>query len=129
MVDCTSDNEIAAQYPALLRAGVHIVTPNKKAFSGSQALYDDILAAKKSSGALVYQESTVGAGLPVIGPLKDLVDTGDEIYKAEGVVSGTFSYVFNEFSKPSDKSPAPKFSEVVKIAQEAGYTVGRSSVT
>jgi len=122
MVDCTSDNSIAAQYPALLQAGVHIVTPNKKAFSGSQSLYDEILSAKKAYKALVYQESTVGAGLPVIGPLKDLVDTGDEIYKAEGVVSGTFSYVFNEFSKPSDKTPAPKFSEVVKIAQEAGFT-------
>jgi len=121
-VDCTSDNEIAASYPNLVSNGIHIVTPNKKAFSGSQKLFDAIWSGAKSSKALIYQESTVGAGLPVISTLKDLLATGDQIHKVEGVLSGTMSYIFNNFSKPGN-APAPKFSEVVRIAKDNGYTV------
>ncbi|CDW97340.1 hypothetical protein, partial [Sporisorium scitamineum] len=66
-------------------------------------LYNEILKYKSndaagSKGPLVYQESTVGAGLPIISTLTDLVATGDEITKIEGVFSGTLSYIFNEFS-------------------------------
>lgn len=102
--------------------GVHIVTPNKKGFSASEALYKAI--AEKSfpnTPSLAYGESTVGAGLPIIQTLKDLVATGDEIEKIEGVFSGTLSYIFNEFSKPEGGNV--KFSEVVKVAKEKGYTV------
>jgi homoserine dehydrogenase len=123
-VDCTSDNGVAASYPALLAAGIHVVTPNKKAFSGSQKLYDGIQAAAESGHSMLYQEATVGAGLPIISTLKDLLATGDRIHKVEGVLSGTMSYIFNNFSKPGSE-PAPKFSEVVKIAKDNGYTVRR----
>jgi homoserine dehydrogenase len=121
-IDSTSDNAVAASYPALLAAGISVVTPNKKAFSSSQTLYDDI---QKSSahGGLVYKEATVGAGLPIIGTLDDMVKTGDKVVKVEGVLSGTLSYIFNEFSKPVKGQQAPKFSEIVKGAKEAGYTV------
>jgi len=69
----------------------------------------------------MYGESTVGAGLPILSTLKDLVETGDEIEKIEGVFSGTLSYIFNEFSKVEGGDV--KFSEVVKIAKDKGYTV------
>jgi homoserine dehydrogenase len=79
LVDNTSSEDVAGAYPALLRAGVHVVTPNKKAFSGSRTLYDQIVSASLESGAKFLHESTVGAGLPVISTLKDLVATGDKV--------------------------------------------------
>lgn len=69
----------------------------------------------------MYGESTVGAGLPILSTLKDLVETGDEILKIEGVFSGTLSYIFNEFSKVEGGDV--KFSKVVKVAKDLGYTV------
>lgn len=121
VVDNTSDESVAAFYPSFLKAGLSVVTPNKKAFSGPQSLYDQITEAKAGEkGPLVYQESTVGAGLPIIGTLNDLVSTGDEITKIEGVFSGTLSYIFNEFSTPN--GGGAKFSEIVKVAKENGYT-------
>lgn len=125
VVDNTSDEKVAAFYPSFLAAGLSVVTPNKKAFSGPIELYNDILQHKSndkvgSAGPLVYQESTVGAGLPIISTLNDLVNTGDEITKIEGVFSGTLSYIFNEFSTPSGGNK--KFSDIVKFAKENGYT-------
>ena len=78
-VDNTAAVSVAETYPALLRAGVHVVTPNKKAFSGPQTLYDQIVAASRESGAKFLHEATVGAGLPVLSTLKDLVATGDKV--------------------------------------------------
>ncbi|SNX83167.1 probable HOM6 - homoserine dehydrogenase [Melanopsichium pennsylvanicum] len=125
VVDNTSDEKVAAFYPEFLRAGLSVVTPNKKAFSGPIELYNAIVERKSndkagSSGPLVYQESTVGAGLPIISTLNDLVGTGDQITKIEGVFSGTLSYIFNEFSTPTGGNK--KFSEIVKFAKENGYT-------
>ena len=79
LVDNTSAPSVAEAYPAFLRAGIHVVTPNKKAFSGVQTLYEQIVAASHESGAKFLHESTVGAGLPVISTLKDLVATGDKV--------------------------------------------------
>lgn len=125
VVDNTSDETVASFYPHFLAAGLSVVTPNKKAFSGTLELYNEILKYKTndkagSKGPLVYQESTVGAGLPIISSLVDLVNTGDEITKIEGVFSGTLSYIFNEFSTP--KGGEKKFSDIVKFAKENGYT-------
>ena len=78
-VDNTAAVSVAETYPALLRAGVHVVTPNKKAFSASQALYDQIVVASREGGAKFLHEATVGAGLPVLSTLKDLVATGDKV--------------------------------------------------
>lgn len=109
-------------YPQILSMGVNIVTPNKKATSGSEELYRQIQAASyPNTSAMLYGESTVGAGLPILSTLKDLVETGDEIEKVEGVFSGTLSYIFNEFSNTQGSDV--KFSEVVKIAKDKGYTV------
>ena len=78
-VDNTASPSVAETYPALLRAGVHVITPNKKAFSGSQNLYDQIVAASREGGTKFLHEATVGAGLPVLSTLKDLVGTGDKV--------------------------------------------------
>ncbi|KAJ6595597.1 homoserine dehydrogenase-domain-containing protein [Mycena vulgaris] len=119
VIDNTSSEDVAAMYPTWIQAGINVVTPNKKAFSGDIALYEQIVAASKTGGRFL-NEATVGAGLPVIGTLKDLVATGDKIIKIEGVFSGTMSYIFNEFS--TGKPDGPAFSSVVKIAREKGYT-------
>ncbi|CAG8843838.1 29775_t:CDS:2 [Gigaspora margarita] len=121
IVDNTASQEIASQYPLFLKKGLHVVTPNKKAFSGAETLYKEIVEEAKKNNKLVFNESTVGAGLPVISTLKDLIRTGDKINRIEGIFSGTLSYIFNEFSKSGDDKGQP-FSEIVKVAKENGYT-------
>ncbi|KAK8097908.1 Homoserine dehydrogenase [Apiospora kogelbergensis] len=120
LVDNTSSQDVADKYPEFLSRGISVVTPNKKAFSGSYSLWQNIFTAAATSGAKVYHESSVGAGLPVISTLKDLVDTGDEVTKIEGVFSGTMSFLFNSFA-PLEGSGG-KWSEEVKKAKELGYT-------
>ncbi|OAQ74063.1 homoserine dehydrogenase [Pochonia chlamydosporia 170] len=120
IVDNTSSQDVAEAYPTALKAGVSVVTPNKKAFSGSYKLWQDIFQASAASGAKVYHESSVGAGLPVISTLKDLVETGDEVTKIEGVFSGTMSFLFNSFAPVSGSGG--KWSEEVNKAKALGYT-------
>jgi homoserine dehydrogenase len=80
VVDNTSSDAIAGLYPTFLASGIHVITPNKKAFSSSLKLYEDIVSASQASGGGKFlNESTVGAGLPIIATLKDLVATGDEV--------------------------------------------------
>ncbi|KND01989.1 homoserine dehydrogenase [Spizellomyces punctatus DAOM BR117] len=117
VVDCTSSEAVATSYPEWLDKGLHVVTPNKKAFSGDLGLWKKITENKKS---LVYHESTVGAGLPILSTLKDLVETGDEIVRIEGIFSGTLSYIFNNFSSTAGSSG--QFSKTVTVAKELGYT-------
>ena len=120
LVDNTSATSLAEAYPQFLAKGISIITPNKKAFSGSYQLWQDIFQTAKSSGALVYHESSVGAGMPIISTIKDLVQTGDEVTKIEGVFSGTMSYLFNMFSPTSGQGC--KWSEIVLKAKELGFT-------
>ncbi|KAI5467676.1 homoserine dehydrogenase-domain-containing protein [Mariannaea sp. PMI_226] len=120
LVDNTSNQEVAELYPLALSRGISVVTPNKKAFSGSYKLWQDIFSAAESSGAKVYHESSVGAGLPVISTLKDLVETGDKVTKIEGVFSGTMSFLFNSFAPTEGQGG--KWSDEVKKAKALGYT-------
>ncbi|KIK98592.1 hypothetical protein PAXRUDRAFT_133875 [Paxillus rubicundulus Ve08.2h10] len=133
LVDNTSSEVVANAYPKFLDAGIHVVTPNKKAFSGDLSLYKRLIGGSGGSGGtglprgVFYNESTVGAGLPIISTLKDLVDTGDkaclffgQVKKIEGVFSGTLSYIFNEYSKGEEGGPS--FSSIVEIAKANGYT-------
>ncbi|KAJ6262732.1 Aspartokinase [Drechslerella dactyloides] len=125
VIDNTSSIELARQYPDFLKAGIHIATPNKKGFSSEESLWNDIFAAagnNTGSGGYVFHESTVGAGLPVISTIKDLIDTGDEVERIEGVFSGTLSFLFNQFAPAGESGAAKAFSEVVKFAKDAGYT-------
>ncbi|OAX38262.1 aspartate kinase homoserine dehydrogenase [Rhizopogon vinicolor AM-OR11-026] len=118
-IDNTSSQAVAEMYPGLLDAGIAVVTPNKKAFSGEVALYQGIVLADAKRGKYLY-ESTVGAGLPIISTLKDLVETGDKVLKIEGVFSGTMSYIFNNFSAVEGSNES--FSSIVKVARAQGYT-------
>ncbi|KAF8842958.1 aspartate kinase homoserine dehydrogenase [Paxillus ammoniavirescens] len=124
LVDNTSSEAVANAYPKFLDAGIHVVTPNKKAFSGDLGLYKRLIGESGSPTGLprgvFYNESTVGAGLPIISTLKDLVNTGDKVKKIEGVFSGTLSYIFNEYSKGQEGGPS--FSSIVEIAKANGYT-------
>ncbi|KAI4166159.1 MAG: hypothetical protein LQ342_000045 [Letrouitia transgressa] len=125
LVDNTSNQDIANAYPDFLRQGVSIVTPNKKAFSGDITLFRHLKAAshpQSPGGGLLYHESTVGAGLPIISTLNDLVTTGDKISKIEGVFSGTLSFLFNTFSPSASSGGGRKWSDIVKEAKEAGFT-------
>ena len=123
-MDNTSSQDIADAYPDFLRNGISIVTPNKKAFSGNLGLWRDILSASRSAknpdGGLIYHESSVGAGLPIISTLKDLVATGDELLRIQGIFSGTMSYLFNCFMPTA--GDVQKWSNVVKEAKKQGYT-------
>lgn len=123
LVDNTSSQEVADSYPTFLKKGISIVTPNKKAFSSSYNLWQQIFHAAANgsgTGGYVYHESSVGAGLPVLSTLKDLVETGDEVQKIEGVFSGTMSFLFNSFQPTS--GGGGKFSAEVTSAKEKGYT-------
>ena len=123
LIDNTSSQDVADSYPTFLKQGISIVTPNKKAFSGSSELWTKIMDAAANgngSGGYILHESTVGAGLPVISTLKDLVQTGDQVRKIEGVFSGTMSFLFNSFQPTS--GGGGQFSAEVINAKEKGYT-------
>ncbi|CAR23026.1 homoserine dehydrogenase [Lachancea thermotolerans CBS 6340] len=118
-VDNTSNQTIAEFYPQLVQNGISIATPNKKGFSSDLSLWNKIFQEGPNAG-LVYHEATVGAGLPIIGPLRDMVQTGDKIVKIEGIFSGSLSFILNEFSTISGNDS--KFSDIVKVAKNLGYT-------
>ncbi len=116
LIDCTSSEEIALKYKDWLARGIHIVTPNKKANSSSLAYYQALRRQSLERGSRYFYEATVGAGLPVITTLRDLIQTGDQVLQIEGVLSGTLSFLFNSFT---GERP---FSEIVREAREKGYT-------
>ena len=116
LIDCTASGDVAARYAEWLRAGVHVITPNKKANSADMAFYRALQAARRAGGAHYLYEATVGAGLPVVHTLRDLRDTGDEIASIEGIFSGTLAYLFNVYD---GRTP---FSDIVRDARQRGYT-------
>lgn len=120
LVDNTSDLKLGQSYPKILKKGISIVTPNKKAFSDTDKLWTDIFSSAASGHSHVFHESTVGAGLPVLSTLKELIDTGDEVTKIEGVFSGTMSFLFNSFMPVG--GGGGKFSAEVSKAKDLGYT-------
>lgn len=115
-VDCTASADVAAHYRALLEHHVHVVTANKVAASGP---YEDYAALKDTArrrGVKLLFETNVGAGLPIIGTIGDLIASGDRIKSIEAVLSGTLNYVFNTLS-----AEVP-LSEAVRLAQANGYS-------
>jgi aspartokinase/homoserine dehydrogenase 1 len=115
-VDCTADDEVVNYYLTILNSSISIATPNKKANSSNQKLYGELKHAALRHNVKFLYEANVGAGLPIINTLKDMISSGDEIYQIEGILSGTLSYIFNTFSK--EKS----FSETILDAKRKGYT-------
>ncbi|HEX6832600.1 MAG TPA: bifunctional aspartate kinase/homoserine dehydrogenase I [Rudaea sp.] len=116
ILDCSASNAIAEKYPQWLAAGIHVITPNKQAGAGPFERYRAIRAAALAGSARFRYEATVGAGLPVISTLRDLIDTGDELRAVEGIFSGTLAWLFNCYdgSRP--------FSELIREAHQLGYT-------
>lgn len=115
-VDCTGSPNIVEHYERILDASISIVTPNKIANSGPYARYKRLRDKTIQKGVKFLYETNVGAGLPVISTLNDLICAGDHIVKIEAVLSGTLSYIFNSFI--GDK----KFSTIVKEAKAKGLS-------
>lgn len=115
-VDATASDAPVPFYEPLLQAGVAIVTPNKRACSGKYSYYSTLKNLSLKFNARLLYETNVGAGLPVINTLTDLLMSGDEILKIEAVMSGTLNYLFHNFNKEMS------FTELLKQAKELGYT-------
>ncbi|MCW5911271.1 MAG: bifunctional aspartate kinase/homoserine dehydrogenase I [Cyclobacteriaceae bacterium] len=115
-VDCTSSEAVTEHYETILSSNISIVTPNKKANSGSLQKYRALKQAARLRGVRFLYETNVGAGLPVINTLNDLLISGDAVIGIEAVLSGTLNYIFSTFK------PGIKFSDVVKDAKAKGYT-------
>lgn len=116
IIDCTANSKVSLNYLGFIKKGIHVVTPNKHAGAGDLNYYQQLKTLVRQTKTHFLYEATVCAGLPVITTLQDLVKTGDEIIKIEGVVSGTLSYIFNEMAK------GKCFSECVFEAKKLGYT-------
>jgi len=116
IVDCSASEAVAAKYEDWLAAGIHVVTPNKHAGSGDWQRYARIADARAAGHSRFLYEATVGAGLPIIVTLRNLLDTGDTLHAIDGMLSGTLAWLFNSFngSRP--------FSELVHEARALGYT-------
>ncbi len=115
-VDCTASADVAAMYQTLLDHNISVVAANKVAASGS---YDSYMRLKETAlrrGVKFLFETNVGAGLPIIGTINDLRNSGDKILKIEAVLSGTLNFIFNELSA------SVPFSETVRKAKEMGYS-------
>ncbi|MBV7440811.1 bifunctional aspartate kinase/homoserine dehydrogenase I [Weeksellaceae bacterium TAE3-ERU29] len=115
-VDNTSSKEVASLYEDLLNKNVSVVTCNKIANSGEYRRYGKLQRLAKKNNVSFLYETNVGAGLPIIKTLQDLIISGDEVTKIEAILSGTISYIFNQYV--GDVT----FAEVVKQAQDLGYT-------
>lgn len=116
LVDCTSGAEVIPFYESLLARNIAVVTPNKIANSGSMAFYNQLRNAAMKGNTRFLYETNVGAGLPIIQTLKNLIHSGDRIDRIEAMLSGTLSFIFNSFHS------GVSFRSVVEEAKELGYT-------
>ncbi len=115
-VDVTANEQVAMQYDRLLQKSISVVACNKTACSARYAYYRRLKDLSREYNAQFLFETNVGAGLPVIGTLNDLMRSGDQIQRIEAVLSGTLNFVFNHYDG------SRKFADVVKQAQDEGYT-------
>jgi aspartokinase/homoserine dehydrogenase 1 len=115
-VDNTANATITSHYEKILDSSISISTPNKIATSSAYLQYERLKYIAKKRGVQFLYETNVGAGLPVISTLNDLIQSGDRILKIEGVLSGSLSFIFNSFTE------GVKFSTVVKQAKDLGFT-------
>lgn len=115
-VDCTSSPEVTSFYEDILAANISIVTPNKKANSSSMENYKRLKETAFKRGVKFLYETNVGAGLPVINTMNDLLLSGDKVLRIEAVLSGTLNFIFSSFEE------GRKFSDVVQEAKSKGYT-------
>lgn len=114
-VDCTASPDIAALYETLMNNNVSVVAANKEAASSSYENYIKLKETARHRDIKFLFETNVGAGLPIINTMNDLINSGDHILKLEAVLSGTLNYIFNTIS-----ADIP-FSQAIRLAKEAGY--------
>ncbi len=117
-VDCTASADIAFKYMNLFKRGYSVVACNKITFSAPYKHYAALKSAAIEIGATLRYETTVGAALPILESISRSVHSGDEILRIEAVLSGTLNYIFSNYAGGSGGT----FAEVVKRAQDAGYT-------
>ncbi len=115
-VDCTASEKVATTYRELLASNVAVVAANKVAASSPYRNYLELKKLAKEKGVKFLFETNVGAGLPIINTLNDLVNSGDKILKIEAVLSGTLNFIFNNISAQKP------FSKVIKQAKEEGFS-------
>ena len=115
-IDNTANSDITVNYNKYLKNGIGIVTCNKIACSSELEKYLDLKSLSRTHNAPFLYETNVGAALPIINTLNNLINSGDQITKIEAVLSGTLNYIFNTFNKENS------FYEVVKKAVDLGYT-------
>ena len=115
-IDCTADENVASKYGDILSRYVSIVTANKIACSSEQKYYQQLKSIANERGVRFMYETTVGAGLPIIRTISDLVLSGDKILKIEAVLSGTMNFIFDELS------PEMPLSSAIRKAREIGYS-------
>ena len=115
-VDNTANEDIVRYYPDILKSAISISTPNKVAVSGSYERYRELKRLADQNSVKFFYETNVGAGLPLLTTMTDLIYSGDRILRIEGVLSGSLSFIFNSFdgSRP--------FSAIIEEAQAKGYT-------
>jgi aspartokinase/homoserine dehydrogenase 1 len=115
-IDCTASDDVPAFYARLLERNIAVVTPNKRGFSSSLEFYQMIRASSESRRTPLLHETCVGAALPILGTLNDLVRSGDTVLTIDAVLSGTLSFIFSAL-----RSGTP-FSEAIREAMARGYT-------
>jgi bifunctional aspartokinase / homoserine dehydrogenase 1 len=116
LIDATASAELPHYYERWLSRGINVITPNKKCNAGPMTSYRSVREAARKYQRYFLYETNVGAGLPIVHTLRDLIETGDEITKIEGVFSGTLSYIFNSLDG------SRTFSEIVREAHKLGLT-------
>ncbi|WP_422667141.1 bifunctional aspartate kinase/homoserine dehydrogenase I [Buchnera aphidicola] len=116
IVDCTSDQLLSEQYITFFKNGFHIITSNKKANTNTFQYYQKIQKTVSKTNKKFFYETNVGAGLPIISTLKNLLNTGDSITCCKGILSGSLSFIFGKLEK------GVTFSQSIKEAQELGFT-------
>lgn len=114
--DVTGSSHVAKKYLKLLQNNIHIATSSKIANTLSQEYFDALITTSRSNNVLFEYETNVGAGLPIIATIKSLIDSGDEITKITGVVSGTMTFIFNKLQK------GIAFSDIIEQAKKDGYS-------
>ena len=115
-VDCTASSDVAGLYQEFLEHNISVVAANKAAASSDYATYQKLKSTARKRGVKFLFEPNVGAGLPIIRTMNDLLNSGDKILKIEAVLSGTLNFIFNKIS-----ADVP-FSETVRLAKEEGYS-------
>ncbi len=115
-IDCTANENLADFYQEILESSISIVAANKVAASSAYSNYKILKDTAVKKGIKFYFETNVGAGLPILSTIKDLINSGDQVLKIEAVLSGTINFIFNSLSRDIP------FSKAVEMARDKGFS-------